>query len=139
MVSLNKKAIYKNVNYFLSSIGGLTLWVCDRLGGVGVFVIETAGTCLRRGVDIRKIIFQMNFVGVNTLGVVVLTGSTIGAVLAVHAFNALERFGGAQDQFIGPLIYLSMTREFGAYGRVNNAYRSCRISDGGRAWINENL
>lgn len=109
---LNKKEIIETVNDFLSLIGQIGIGVCNELGKLGVFVIE-ALTISAKDFDLRKIIIQMHFIGVKSLYVVALTGLCIGAVLAKHTFDGLHRFGGAQDQFIGPLVYISMAREFG--------------------------
>jgi len=53
----------------------------------------------------------MHFIGVSSLNVVALIGITGGAVLALQSYIGLHRFGA--EQFIGPVIFLSMTREFG--------------------------
>jgi phospholipid/cholesterol/gamma-HCH transport system permease protein len=53
----------------------------------------------------------MNYIGVGTLGIVFLVGITIGAVIALQSYIGLERFGATQ--FIGPIVFLSMVREFG--------------------------
>ena len=59
----------------------------------------------------KKIIYQMYFVGVSSLTVIVLIGITVGAVLAVQSYEGLHRFSA--ERFIGPIIFISMTREFG--------------------------
>jgi phospholipid/cholesterol/gamma-HCH transport system permease protein len=53
----------------------------------------------------------MHFIGVSSLSVVALIGVTGGAVLALQSYIGLHRFGA--EQFIGPVIFLSMAREFG--------------------------
>lgn len=53
----------------------------------------------------------MNYIGINSLTIVFLVGVSVGAVLALQSYIGLERFGSTQ--FIGPIVYLSMTREFG--------------------------
>jgi phospholipid/cholesterol/gamma-HCH transport system permease protein len=51
-------------------------------------------------------------IGVDSCWVVVLTGGTIGAILAMHGHSALKQYGAFQ--FLGELVYISMTREFGS-------------------------
>lgn len=109
---LNKKEVIQTFNDFLSLVGQVAIGVCNDLGNIGIFVIEAFTTSIK-DLDLRKIIVQMHFIGVKSLSVVALTGACIGAVLAKHSFDGLHRFGGAQDQFIGPLVYISMAREFG--------------------------
>src|SRR3990170_1110145 len=60
---------------------------------------------------LRNIFRQMEFVGVNSLFVVILTGAFTGAVLALQSYNALKRFGA--ESLVGPTVALSMARELG--------------------------
>lgn len=53
----------------------------------------------------------MNYIGVGSLGIVAIVGITVGAVIALQSYIGLQRFGA--DHFIGPIVFLSMTREFG--------------------------
>ncbi len=53
----------------------------------------------------------MNYIGVGSLGIVSIVGITVGAVIALQSYIGLQRFGA--DHFIGPIVFLSMTREFG--------------------------
>ncbi len=62
-------------------------------------------------VKLRGIFKQMEFVGVQSLFIVILTGSFTGMVLALQSFNALQRFGA--ESMVGPTVALSMARELG--------------------------
>ena len=62
-------------------------------------------------IKFRNIFKQMEFVGVQSLFVVILTGSFTGMVLALQSFNALKRFGA--ESLVGPTVALSMARELG--------------------------
>jgi len=53
----------------------------------------------------------MAYIGIESLSIVALVGTAVGAVLAIQSYVGLERFGSTQ--FIGPIVFLSMTREFG--------------------------
>lgn len=96
----------------LFKIGEMGLSSCQDLGKLGVFALRGIKTFFLKGVNFRSVIFQMNHIGVNSWSVVALTGSTIGAVLAAQAYDGLHRFG-VDQYFLGPLVYLSMCREFG--------------------------
>lgn len=111
MSFMTKAEFLNSLHSFFEFMGQTAIDACENLGCIGLFFIETLKTS-SRGVDLKKIIEQMHSIGVESLNVVALTGITIGAVLAKHSFDGLHKFG-AQDQFIGPLVYLSMTREFG--------------------------
>jgi len=60
---------------------------------------------------LRNIFKQMEFVGVKSLFVVILTGAFTGMVLAMQSYNALKRFGA--ESLVGPTVALSMARELG--------------------------
>ena len=60
---------------------------------------------------LRNMFKQMEFVGVQSLFVVILTGSFTGMVLALQSFDALKRFGA--ESMVGPTVALSMARELG--------------------------
>lgn len=94
----------------------------ERLGKFSEGIIDTVGLIsimLSRGlthaftppVKFRNIFRQMEFVGVQSLFVVVLTGFFTGGVLALQSFNALKRFGA--ESMVGPTVALSMARELG--------------------------
>ena len=53
----------------------------------------------------------MNYIGVGSLSIVFLVGIAVGAVLAIQTYVGLERYGATQ--FVGPIVFLSMAREFG--------------------------
>lgn len=61
--------------------------------------------------DLRKVFYHANYIGVNSLSVVLLTGASVGSVLAWQTYIGLKRFG--QYQYIGPVLFLGMVREFG--------------------------
>jgi phospholipid/cholesterol/gamma-HCH transport system permease protein len=88
-----------------------TLDSCSYVGKVGVFASDVFATFFRTKLKTEKVFYHMNYIGVGTLGIVVLVGITIGAVIALQSYIGLERFGATQ--FIGPIVFLSMVREFG--------------------------
>ncbi len=60
---------------------------------------------------LRNIFKQMEFIGVKSLFIVILTGSFTGMVLAMQGYNAMKRFGA--ESLVGPMVALSMARELG--------------------------
>lgn len=94
-----------------TSIGAITLELCKHLGLVAVFLYESLISLFSKKPNFEKIAHAMHFIGVNSMSVVGLIGITGGAVLALQSYVGLHRFGA--EQFIGPVIFLSMTREFG--------------------------
>lgn len=95
----------------IDALGAKTLESCSYVGKVGVFASDVFATFFRTKLKTEKVFYHMNYIGVGTLGIVVLVGITIGAVIALQSYIGLERFGATQ--FIGPIVFLSMVREFG--------------------------
>jgi phospholipid/cholesterol/gamma-HCH transport system permease protein len=93
------------------SLGVLVFEACKRLGLAGIFLYESLFTMCTTKLKLEKVFQAMHFIGVSSLSVVALIGITGGAVLALQSYVGLHRFGA--EQFIGPVIFLSMTREFG--------------------------
>ncbi|HEY4705954.1 MAG TPA: ABC transporter permease, partial [Thermodesulfobacteriota bacterium] len=76
-----------------------------------MMLMQAAVNVFTPPMKLRNIFKQMEFVGVQSLFVVVLTGSFTGMVLALQSFNALKRFGA--ESLVGPTVALSMARELG--------------------------
>jgi phospholipid/cholesterol/gamma-HCH transport system permease protein len=53
----------------------------------------------------------MKHIGVDSLSIILLTGAFSGAVLALQSYVGFKRFGA--EDFIGPVVALSLTRELG--------------------------
>ena len=60
---------------------------------------------------LRRIVKQINFIGVKTTLVIILTGSFTGMVLALQTYYALVKFGA--ETSLGPVVALSLIRELG--------------------------
>ncbi|MEN6617474.1 MAG: ABC transporter permease [Syntrophorhabdus sp.] len=81
------------------------------LGDIGSFFGRAAYFAVKRPFKIDYIFSQMEFIGVNSLLVVVLTGLFTGMVLALQSSYGLRKFGA--EGTVGALVALSMTRELG--------------------------
>lgn len=95
----------------LNSIGAKVINTSQRLGNLGLFVYDALLTLVTTKPKVEKIFYQMQYIGAGSLSIVFLVGMAVGAVLALQSYIGLERFGSTQ--FIGPIVFLSMTREFG--------------------------
>jgi len=65
----------------------------------------------RRPFRWRNFFHQLEFIGVKSLFIVILTGLFTGMVLALQAYYGLRKFGG--ESMLGAGVALSMTRELG--------------------------
>ncbi|NDD53562.1 ABC transporter permease [bacterium] len=95
----------------IDAIGVFSLNGCRRLGQVGIFTWQALATMVTQRPRLSKVLYQMHYIGVSSISIVFLVGTAIGAVLALQSHEGLVRFGSTQ--FIGPIVFLSMAREFG--------------------------
>jgi phospholipid/cholesterol/gamma-HCH transport system permease protein len=80
--------------------------------GQMVMMLGSAMTwLLRRPLKLSLIFKQMEFVGVKSTTVVMLTGASTGAVLALQTYYGFSKFNA--ETMVGAIVTLSMTRELG--------------------------
>ncbi len=96
---------------FLENVGKWTQRFVNATGNMFIMLAQAAVLAVTPPVKLRNIFKQMEFVGVKSLFVVILTGSFTGMVLAIQGFDALKRFGA--ESLVGPTVALSMARELG--------------------------
>lgn len=92
-------------------LGTAALKIVREFGLFGLFSREVLRTIVYVPLKVNRLLAQIVAVGLDSLPVVISTGATIGGVLAFHSYRGLNKFGA--DQFIGPLVFLAMAREFG--------------------------
>ncbi len=80
-------------------------------GNIGLFFIQSIHMCFRKPFKFKYILKQMEFIGVNSVAVVVISGGFIGMVLALQSYHGFRRFGS--EGLVGITVALSMTRELG--------------------------
>jgi phospholipid/cholesterol/gamma-HCH transport system permease protein len=72
---------------------------------------QSLSNFFRRPLYMGDMLQQADLIGVGSLPIVVLTGLSIGALLALNSANTLQRFGGIT--LIGQLVSLGMVTELG--------------------------
>jgi phospholipid/cholesterol/gamma-HCH transport system permease protein len=87
------------------------LVVLDLLGGIGTLFARALYLGFKRPFKVNYIFKQMEFIGVNSLLVVVITGLFTGMVLALQSSYGFRKFGA--EGVVGAIVALSMTRELG--------------------------
>lgn len=95
----------------LDWVGATVINASNYFGQIGLFVYDTLVTLFTTRLRLKRVFFQMQYIGISSLTIVFLVGIAVGAVLALQSYIGLERFGSTQ--FVGPIVFLSMTREFG--------------------------
>lgn len=83
----------------------------EEFGRVMLLLLSTLTWMIRPPYRFREVFKQMEFVGVNSLPVVVITGAFTGMVLAIQTYYGFRMFGG--ESLVGATVALSMTRELG--------------------------
>ncbi len=96
---------------YLERLGRSAEGFINTTGRMGIMLFQAVMYAFIPPIKFKNIFKQMEFVGVQSLFVVVLTGSFTGMVLALQSYNALKRFGA--ESLVGPTVALSMARELG--------------------------
>ena len=96
---------------FLEFAGRPFVLIIEAFGRVSLLLAATLAWMVRPPFRIHEILKQMEFVGVNSLPVVLITGAFTGMVLAIQTYYGFRMFGG--ESLVGATVALSMTRELG--------------------------
>jgi phospholipid/cholesterol/gamma-HCH transport system permease protein len=81
----------------------------DHMGQVSRMAVHAVRSGFRRPFEGRAIMYQLESLGVASLGIVVVTSLFIGMVMAVQFAYGLRKFGGME--YTGRVIALSFARE----------------------------
>jgi phospholipid/cholesterol/gamma-HCH transport system permease protein len=83
----------------------------SEFGGIWIMFMAVVHWMFRRPFKFDQVFKQMEFVGVKSLWVVVVTGGFTGMVLALQTYYGFRRF--SSEALVGTTVALSMTRELG--------------------------
>jgi phospholipid/cholesterol/gamma-HCH transport system permease protein len=83
----------------------------EHMGEIGSLTFGAARSLLRRPLEIESTIYQVESLGVRSLGIVAVTSIFIGMVMTIQFAFGLQRFGGIE--YIPRVIVLSFLRELG--------------------------
>jgi phospholipid/cholesterol/gamma-HCH transport system permease protein len=92
-------------------IGRVVVNSIEALGRIMIFFLSAVRWMFSRPFRIGNLFKQMEFVGVNSLFVVALTGTFTGMVLALQTYHGFRLFSA--ESLVGATVALSMTRELG--------------------------
>ncbi|MDQ7032706.1 MAG: ABC transporter permease [Desulfonauticus sp.] len=87
------------------------MFLLKEMGGMLLLLLESLWWLFRPPFRFRLFIKQMEFIGVNSLFVVSLTGLFTGMVLALQTYHAFRMFSA--ESLVGATVALSVTRELG--------------------------
>jgi phospholipid/cholesterol/gamma-HCH transport system permease protein len=99
------------VTALLERIGRAAIRTVEDAGRMVLLMLDAFGWLLRPPWRVGVTLKQMEFVGVQSLFVVILTGAFTGGVLALQSYHAFRLF--TAETLVGVAVALSMTRELG--------------------------
>jgi len=83
----------------------------EHMGDIGSLSWRTARSLVKRPFEIGAMVYQVDALGVASLGIVAVTSVFIGMVMTIQFAFGLQRFGGLE--YIPRVIVLSFLRELG--------------------------
>lgn len=95
----------------LDHVGRAMLSTVEEMGKILLLLLAVIAWMVRPPLKARNILKQMEFVGVKSVFVVVLTGTFTGMVMALQGYHGFHMFGA--ESLVGSTVALGMTRELG--------------------------
>ena len=95
----------------LDRLGRAVLENVEEMGKILLLFISVLAWMFRPPLKLRNIFKQMEFVGVKSIFVVVLTGTFTGMVMALQGYHGFRMFSA--ESLVGGTVALGMTRELG--------------------------
>jgi phospholipid/cholesterol/gamma-HCH transport system permease protein len=95
----------------LDRLGRVVLENVEEMGKILLLFISVLAWMFRPPLKLRNIFKQMEFVGVKSIFVVVLTGTFTGMVMALQGYHGFRMFSA--ESLVGGTVALGMTRELG--------------------------
>ncbi len=83
----------------------------EQMGQVGLLTAQTVRSLARRPLEIASTVYQIESLGVRSIGIVAVTSVFIGMVMTIQFAFGLQRFGGVE--YIPRVIVLAFVRELG--------------------------
>jgi phospholipid/cholesterol/gamma-HCH transport system permease protein len=79
------------------------------MGATSTLFARSLRVLLKRPLELREIVLQLEQIGVKSTGLVIISGTFVGMVMALQFALGLQKFGGME--YTGRVISLSFTRE----------------------------
>jgi phospholipid/cholesterol/gamma-HCH transport system permease protein len=93
----------------LELIGDNVVAFLRHVGNVAMLFKQALGALFRRPLELRAIVYQLESLGVRSVGIACVTAVFIGMVMAVQFAFGLQKFGGME--YTGRVVGLSFARE----------------------------
>jgi len=99
------------VNSFFAFFGSPIIRMINVTGSMSLMFFDTIRLFFVPPFRIKLLLKQIEFIGVNSLSVIILTGSFTGMVFALQSYIGFHKFGA--EQMVGTIVALAMARELG--------------------------
>jgi phospholipid/cholesterol/gamma-HCH transport system permease protein len=83
----------------------------QHMGDIGLLTARAAKALVKRPLEVASTLYQIEALGVSSLGIVAVTSIFIGMVMTIQFAFGLQRFGGVE--YIPRVIVLAFVRELG--------------------------
>lgn len=101
----------KGMRRFVEFVGRGLIGFFSEAGGIFVLFLQTLRWTFSRPLKLERLFYQMEFIGIRSLFVVVLVSTFTGMVLALQTYTGFRRFGA--ESMMGAVVALSLCRELG--------------------------
>ncbi len=99
--------MFDMINVLLKPLENIVI----ELGRISMMLTESIYLAFMPPFKLSYIFKQMEFIGVRSVFVIILTGAFTGMVLALQSYYGFKKFGS--EGLVGATVALSMTRELG--------------------------
>ncbi|ADD68175.1 protein of unknown function DUF140 [Denitrovibrio acetiphilus DSM 12809] len=96
---------------FFEFFGNPLVRLINATGSMSLMFFDTIRLIFVPPFRLRLLIKQIEFIGANSLSVIILTGSFTGMVFAFQSYIGFHKFGA--EQIVGTVVALGMARELG--------------------------
>lgn len=94
---------------YVNYVGEYVIDILSRLGNFTLFAIHFISVFIKKPLHRRQLIEQMYLIGIQSFGIVFLTGSFAGLALTMQSYYGFSRLNA--EQFTGLVAILALTRE----------------------------
>ncbi|MDP8254319.1 MAG: ABC transporter permease [Candidatus Alcyoniella australis] len=98
-------------NKFFANLGRRVINSFEEMGSFWVLCGQSVRNMFRRPVEFAEIVKQVEYLGVRSISIALLTALFTGFVMALQFAVGLERFGA--KEYVSIVVALSITRELG--------------------------
>jgi phospholipid/cholesterol/gamma-HCH transport system permease protein len=97
--------------YPLHAIGNFAIHAHTAIKRFVLFFVQVIYMAITKPITLQSLLQQIENIGIDSINIVILTGTFSGMVFALQSYIGFSRIGG--EQFIGSVTALGMARELG--------------------------